>query len=382
MSESREPDGPERRALNAERQLHQLVGSVRDYAIFMLDEHGHVETWNIGAELIKGYTADEIIGESIHKFYTPEDLAAHKPELLLAEASDNGRVEDEGWRVRKDGTRFWADVVITAVREADGRLAGYVKVTRDLTDRRDAEMSRLQLAHSQEALRLRDEFLSIAAHELRTPLVALQLQVDSLQGSILEPRQLSKVSRASRNIQRMTDLITALLDVSRISQGHLKLVPKRIDLGALVSEVIDRLDEPAHEAKCEVVAALCPDVRGSWDPLRIGQVISNLLSNAFRYAAGSRIEITLEREGDEAMLRVEDRGPGIPEDRLDRVFERFERAAPARNYGGLGLGLYVAREIVVAHGGKIRARNREGGGASVEIALPIQESSAPPPKEM
>ncbi|HEV7555298.1 MAG TPA: PAS domain-containing sensor histidine kinase [Kofleriaceae bacterium] len=373
------PHDPERRAVYAERQLQLLIGSVRDYAMFMLDRDGRIETWNIGAQLIKGYQAHEIVGNTIHAFYTPEDRAAHKPDALLAEARDRGRVEDEGWRVRKDGTRFWADVVITALRETDGELVGYVKVTRDLTERRQAEMDRLHLAHTEEALRLRDEFLSIAAHELRTPLVALQLQIDSLreQGGLLDPRQLSKLNRASRNIQRMTDLITALLDVTRISQGHLKLVLQEIDLGALVSEVIDRLEEPAHESKCKVVAVVGSGVLGSWDPLRIGQVISNLLANAFRYAAGSRIEVHLARVGDDAILRVEDGGPGIPEDRLDRIFERFERAAPARNYGGLGLGLYVARKIVVAHDGKITARNREGGGAVVEITLPIRDTPSP-----
>jgi len=363
---------------SAERGLQLLVDSVRDYAIFMLDEQGRVKTWSRAAELIKHYTAQEIIGQSIQLFYTPEDRAAGRPERLLAEARDTGRVEDEGWRVRKDGSRFWADAVISAIHDDSGALIGFVKVTRDLTERREAELDRLALARTQEALRLRDEFLSIAAHELRTPLVALQLQLDSLrmQSARLDLRQAAKVERASRNVQRLSDLISALLDVARISQGRLTITPKPIDLGTLVEEVIDRLHESANEAKCRVVADIMPGVAGSWDPLRIGQVISNLLANAFKYAAGTQVEVSLVRDGDLAVLRVQDRGPGIPPRELERIFGRFERAASMRSFGGMGLGLYVAREIVTAHNGEIIAANREVGGALLEVRLPIQAGAS------
>jgi PAS domain S-box-containing protein len=359
---------------SAERRLQLLVDSVRDYAIFMLDEQGRVKTWNRGAELIKYYTAQEIIGQPVQMFYTPEDCAAGKPEHLLAEARDKGRVEDEGWRLRKDGSRFWADVVISAIHGESRALIGFVKVTRDLTERREAELDRLALAHTQEALRLRDEFLSIAAHELRTPLVALQLQLDSLrmQSARLDPRQAAKVERASRNVQRLSDLISALLDVARISQGRLTITPKPIDLGTLVEEVIDRLHESASEARCSVAADIVPGVAGSWDPLRIGQVISNLLANAFKYAAGTQVEVSLGRDGDMAVLRVQDGGPGIPPGEIERIFGRFERATSMRSFGGMGLGLYVAREIVTAHNGEIIAANREAGGALLEVRLPIR----------
>jgi PAS domain S-box-containing protein len=359
---------------SVERRLQLLIDSVRDYAIFMLDEQGRVKTWNRGAELIKGYTTQEIIGRPVHTFYTPEDRAAGKPEHLLAEARNKARVEDEGWRVRKDGSRFWADVVISAIHNDSGALIGFVKVTRDLTERREAELNRIALAHTQEALRLRDEFLSIASHELRTPLVALQLQVDSLrmQSARLDPRQAAKVERASRNVQRLSDLISTLLDVARISRGRLTITPKPINLGALVEEVIDRLHESASEAKCSVVADIARGVTGSWDPLRIGQVISNLLANAFKFAAGTQVEVSLVRDGDTAVLRVQDRGPGIPPDEFERIFSRFARAASMRNFAGMGLGLYVAREIVTAHDGEIIAANREVGGAILEVRLPIR----------
>jgi PAS domain S-box-containing protein len=373
-----EDSDPEHRAHQAERRLQLLIDSVSDYGIFMLDPTGRIESWNRGAEQIKGYRPQEIIGQTIERFYTAEDRASGKPRALLDAARTNGRVEDEGWRLRKDGTRFWADVVITSQRDADGELLGFIKVTRDLTERREAEMRRLDLVHTQEALKLRDEFLSIAAHELRTPLFALKLQLESAltQREHLEEKHVTKLERATRNAERLGDLINTLMDVARIAQGKLKLAPVRFDLGALVDEVVDRLHEAAVESKCTVLTERAEGIDGVWDPLRIGQVLSNLLINSFKYAAGGRVDVQLAREGDEALLRVMDRGPGIPEAQLERVFGRFERAVSARHYGGLGLGLYVAREIVLAHAGTVRAHNRDGGGAVVEVRLPIGKAEA------
>jgi signal transduction histidine kinase len=189
----------------------------------------------------------------------------------------------------------------------------------------------------------------------------------------------SKNARARRNATRLADLITTLLDVSRIAEGRLTLNMHEVDLGELVREVVDRLEESAAASKNVVVVSGESMLRAVCDPLRIGQVLSNLLANAFKYAAGTPVDIQLRRAGEIAVLTVEDRGPGIAEKQLDRIFERFERAASVRNYPGMGLGLYVAREIVVAHGGSIRAHNREGGGAAVEIRLPVVSTKEPTP---
>ena len=369
-----EPLGPPTASARAAERLQLLIDSVRDYAIFLLDAEGRIQTWNLGAQLIKGYSEGEILGESHEVFYAPEDRAAGKPARLLERARREGRVEDEGWRVRKDGSRFWSDVVITALYDGD-ELIGYAKVTRDLTERRQAEELRLQLARAQEALRLRDEFMSIAAHELRSPLVALQLQIESLAASNgnLLPAQQVKVNRAVRNLHRMSSLITTLLDVARIARGELKLDRKQLELAPIVAEAIDRLSEVAETAHCEVVADLEAGIAGRWDPLRMGQVVSNLLTNAFKYAPRTRVDVTLRRDDDIATLRVSDRGPGIPPGTHERVFERFERAGTTRS-SGMGLGLYVAREIVSAHGGTIRAVDREGGGTEVELRLPIRDT--------
>jgi len=217
-----------------------LVETARDYAIFMLDPNGRVATWNEGAQRIKGYRANEIIGHHFSQFYIPEEVQAGKCEQELEVALREGRFEDEGWRLRKDGSRFWANVVIAPLRDQGGAHIGFSKITRDLTEQRAAEYDREQLARTQEALRLRDEFLSIASHELRTPLAALQLQIDSvrLQGASLDARQASRLDRASRNLQRLSDLISTLLDVSRIAQGTLTLALRKVDLAAVVGDTM------------------------------------------------------------------------------------------------------------------------------------------------
>ena len=236
----------------SEERFRLLVATVKDYAIFVLDPTGHVATWNAGAQRIKGYAPEEIIGSHFSRFYCEEDVASGKCEMELEVAARQGRFEDEGWRVRKDGSRFWANVVLTALRDESGTLVGFAKVTRDLTDRRRAEEERLRLSQAQEAVRLRDDFLSIASHELNTPLTTTKMQIDSLleQRQDLGPRVLPKVERIARSVSRLTQLIDALLDVSRLTTGRLALRPAEVDLVALAEEAVERMQEDAARARC------------------------------------------------------------------------------------------------------------------------------------
>lgn len=358
----------------SEERFRLLVSTVKDYAIFMLDPSGHVMTWNQGAAHLKGYTAREIVGEHFSRFYPPEELAKNKPALALETAAQEGRAEHEGWRVRKDGTYFWANVIITAIRDETGKLLGFSKVTRDLTTHKRMEQERLQLAQSEEAIRLRDEFLSIAAHELRTPLTALQLQLQGLrkQAEALDSKIGLKLGYALRSTGRLSGLVETLLDVSRISTGRLTLHPERFELTAAVTELAERLREAAATAQCQLLLREEGPIEGTWDRLRIEQVVTNLLSNSFKYAEGCKVEISMAREGSEAVLVITDSGPGLPEKDIPRLFNRFERAVPMSHYGGLGLGLYVCREIVTTHGGTISAGNAPGGGARFTIRLPTE----------
>lgn len=365
----------------SDERFRVLVESIRDYAVFMLDREGRVATWNTGAALIKGYQRDEIVGKSIDLFYTQEDRENGRPARLLAQAANEGRIEDEGWRVRKDGTRFWADVVITALRNKDGALMGFAKVTRDLTQRRQDEEERRRLyeerIRAEESLRIRDEFLSIASHELKTPLTALQLELYGMRAPIEkngDERLTRKLARAARSADRLSQLIEMLMDVSRIATGRLTLKPEPFDLREAMQQVFETMQGTAARASCELSFHPSPDgepIEASWDRLRIEQVVMNLLSNAFKYGAGRPVALSVARDGDQAIIEVRDHGPGIPEGDLDRIFERFERATKYQNHGGLGLGLYVSREIVRAHGGSIAERTPPGGGACFTIRLPL-----------
>jgi PAS domain S-box-containing protein len=355
------------------RGTRPFVEGVRDYAIFLLDPGGRIETWNAGAERMKGYRASEIIGRHFSVFYPEEDVRAGKCERLLELALRDGRAEDEEWRVRKDGSRFWADAVITALRDPHGELLGFAKVTRDLTERRRAEEERVELAEAQAGVRLRDEFLAMASHELRTPVAALRMQVQGLQRrrDALDALAARFVARATEATDRLASLVDVLLDVSWLSAGRFELHPQRSDLGAVIRATVDRLQPAARHAASPIDLDAAAELVGDWDVVRMEQVLTNLLSNAMKFGAGSSISVRALAQGDKAVLVVADHGSGIPPEVLPRMFDRFERGAPRTQYGGLGLGLYITREIVEAHGGTIRAENMPSGGARFVVELPL-----------
>jgi PAS domain S-box-containing protein len=363
----------EERLRQGEERFRLLVDAVKDYAIFMLEPTGVVATWNPGAERLKGYRPEEIIGQHFSRFYEEADVRAGKCEMELEVAAREGRFQEEGWRVRKDGTRFWASVVLSAMRDDAGALIGFAKVTRDLTERRISEEERVRLAQAHEAIRLRDEFVSIASHELRTPLAALSLQLESLEMRLraTDPQAADRLIRAANSAGRLNALVESMLDVSRMATGKFTLAPSNLDLTQLVATVVDQMSSAADAAGCQVRLETRGPVPGCWDHMRIEQVLMNLLSNAFKYGAGHPVDVVVARDGDEAVLQVLDSGPGIPEEAMARIFGRFERAASMSHYGGLGVGLYVAREVAVAHGGTIEARNRQDGGTCLTVRLPL-----------
>jgi PAS domain S-box-containing protein len=372
---SRVPPAPRPPAGNDDERLRLLVDAAKDYAIFVLDPTGHVVTWNVGAERIKGYGAAEIIGQHFSRFYEPHEISAGKCERELDIAARDGRVEDEGWRLRKDGTKFWANVVITALRNPHGQLVGFAKVTRDLTERRRLEQEQLQLTRrADEAVRLRDEFLSLASHELKTPLTVLQLQLDMLRARMdaSDAKLAIKLHRASQSSERLGNLVEGLLDVSRIATGRFALGLEQFDLVENAAGIVEALRPAAALVGSELSLDAEHTVVGTWDPLRLEQVLTNLLSNAIKYGAGTAIRVSVHRHADEATMEVRDHGPGIPEAHIGRLFQRFERGAVSpRNHAGLGLGLYLIHQIVQAHGGSVAAENAEGGGARFRVRLPI-----------
>ena len=367
------------RLRQSEERFRALVGSVKDYAIFMLDPHGYVVTWNDGAERIKGYPADEIIGQHFSRFYPPEDLAAGKPRLELEVAAREGRYEEEGWRVRKDGTRFWANAVLTALRNPDGTLRGFAKVTRDFTARREEE-ERREVERLRDAVKSRDEFLSVASHELRTPLTPLQLKLGAMlraatsagAGGVPGEKLVRDLETSRRQVERLSALIEDMLDISRLATGGLKLAPAPVDLAALVRDVAGRYAPQAERAGCALEVDAAAPVVGAWDARRVDQVVTNLLTNALKYGAGAPVHLSVTREGGEAVLRVRDGGIGIPVEEQPRIFERFVRASPVSHFGGLGLGLFITRQVVEAHGGTVGVESVPGQGATFTVRLPVE----------
>jgi PAS domain S-box-containing protein len=357
-------------ARQSEERFRLMVEAVRDYAIFLLDPDGRVATWNVGAERLKGYKAGEIIGRHFSVFYPEEARRREHPAEELRRAKAEGRYEEEGWRVRKDGTQFWANVVITALFDQEGRHLGFTKVTRDFTETRN-------LREAQLAVQLRDEFLATAGHELRTPLSALLMQVQGLARSarVEDPKLKQRLEKAATAGVRLEKLISQILDVSRINVGRLVLERERMRLDDVVRDVIDRFADLAAESQCPVVLRLQP-VAGTWDRVRLEQVITNLVTNALKYGKGSSVEVETFPEGQSAVLRIIDHGIGIAPEDQKRIFERFERAKGTREYGGFGLGLWISRTIVTAMGGSISVRSVPGEGSTFTVNLPVQPKEA------
>jgi PAS domain S-box-containing protein len=373
---------------NRELAFRLLVDAVQDYAIFLLSTEGRVLTWNRGAERIKGYSAAEIIGQHFSLFYTPEERAAGRPMMLLGQAADRGRFEDEGWRVRKDGTWFWADVIVTALYDSNGVPYAYAKVTRDLTERRAAEEQRRQLlaeqrarAAAEEALIARERFLSIASHELKTPVASLRLSAEALlhaRGAdrLDDERLTIGLERILTSSHRLGALVEELLDISRLTAGVLPIHPVAIDLVDLASEVIDRFVDAGGGDRIRLVADSPVVIEA--DPSRVDQVLTNLIDNALKYSEPpSEVEVTISERPDVVEIAVADRGMGIDDVTASRMFEAFGRGDAVDHVAGLGLGLHIAQQVVDLHGGAITAASRtDGAGAIVTVQLPRTRAAA------
>ena len=378
----------ERAVREAEQRFRLLVENISDYAIFMLDVDGRVTSWNTGAQHLLGYTAEEILGQSAARFLVNEEQG-EALQREMREAQSTGRATSTGWRVRKNADHLYVEGSLTAVRDDFGRLLGYSKLMRDITDRRRIEVEREHLLQSERTARteaerssrMKDEFLATLGHELRTPLNAIlgwSQVLGKVGGANAEIAEGLKV--IERNARAQAQIIGDLLDMSSIISGKVRLDMRQVDLGSIVETSVKAV-RPSAETKgiaLEVdIDDGIHDVGG--DPNRLQQVFWNLLTNAVKFTPkDGRVAVALEQVNSHLEVSVTDSGEGIDSAFLPHVFERFRQAdaSSARRHGGLGLGLSIVKQLVELHGGQIHAASAgTGKGSKFTVALPIMALS-------
>ena len=358
-------------------QFHILVDSVEEYAIYLLDPNGNIITWNTGAEKIKGFSTEEIIGKNFASFYTADDVAAGKPQRNLREAARRGYIRDQGLRVRKDGSTFEAEVIITALRDEAGKLRGFSKVTRDITDQiRSREFEAEKIA-AQKAGKAKDDFLAALSHELRTPLTPALAAATYLQDNSekLPPEFVEDIEIIKRNVQLQARLIDDLLDLTRIARGMLHLELEECNAHKIIKNAV----EIAHSALAAKQIDVSTELKAKKyhilaDCIRLQQVFWNLINNAVKFTPqGGKITIRTSNDKSGGFhFEITDTGIGIEPQRLASLFQPFEQADPSvsRQFGGLGLGLAISKRLVDLHHGRIEAESRgRSFGATFKVTL-------------
>jgi PAS domain S-box-containing protein len=366
----------------SEERFRLLVQNVKDYAIFMLDPQGRVASWNDGAQRINGYTAEEIVGRHFSAFYPAADVAAGKTRMELEVASREGKYEEEGWRVRKDGSCFWASVLITALRGESGDLIGFAKVTRDLTERRAAQERAIadarRITEVETASRTKSEFLAAMSHELRTPINATLGYVDLLEMEIAGPvtqQQMEYLRRVRGSQQHLLRIISDLLNYSRIEAGQIEYELAPVSVHEMVETVLPMVEPLALAKGIRVVHGPCPDgIVAQTDRGRTEQIVLNLLSNAVKFTpGGGRVTVGCGSADGKALITVADTGPGIPREHQTAVFEPFVQLGRSLTSGheGTGLGLAISRDLARALDGDLRVHSDPGEGAVFTLELPL-----------
>jgi PAS domain S-box-containing protein len=366
-------------ATNGSASFRALIQNIKDYAIFTVDPQGIVTDWTEGARQVLGYSLSEVIGRDFRMFFTDEDVDAGEPQMELDQAAAEGRAERESWRVHRNGGRIWVNAISSAIRDESGGLVGFIKVSRDLTERRRIEMERAQDARElRQARQLADKanqaksrFLATASHDLRQPLQSLSLLSGTLRRMATNPYLLDAVEQQELAIASMSGLLNALLDISKLDSGSIQPSLQHLDLDDLFAQM--RIEFGGLAAK----KALALNIPGcahfvSTDPTLLGQILRNLLSNAIRYTQQGSVTLYSTLQDGHVNITVRDTGIGIAETHLERIFEEFYQVdvSPNSVREGHGLGLSIVQRTAAILGHALRVDSRQGSGSSFTIAVP------------
>jgi PAS domain S-box-containing protein len=359
----------EQELADSEERFRMLVQGVSDYSIIMLDHGGFISSWNSGAQALTGFTADEMLGKHFSHFYSSECVRENKPWQHLLAANESGRASEEGWRLRKDGTQFWADSVITALVGPDKRHRGYVHVMHDLSDRRHAET----LADTTQRMH---EFIAMLAHELRNPLAPIRNAAELLSRKDLKEESREAMRQViERQAGHLAQIVDELLDVNRIVRGKFSIMRSAVDFNDVLGRAIET-SRPLIDKQGQhlVFSPRKEPLLLQGDSLRLTQVFVNLLNNAAKFTpAGGTITVGVVRRKTDVEVTVSDTGRGIAAQDLERVFDLFVQANPANSeQGGLGVGLALVRRVVELHAGSVRAQSGgTGKGSAFVVRLPL-----------
>lgn len=372
-------------SLHSAEQYHLMIGEVEDYAILMLDRNGVIRNWNKGAQKIKGYTEEEAVGMHFRMFYRPEDRESGLPEQLIDQATREGKATHEGWRLRKDGTTFWGSVVITALHDPNGEIVGFSKVTRDLTERKQAEDKLSQYARQLEAQNNElKQFAYAAAHDMKEPLRKILMYYSAILGengeSLPQEQQQSYLQRSADAARRMQQLIDDLLAFTTIvGTGQ---IFESVDLNHLLEEVFFEFQDAIDHAGVTLInVGSLPTVKGIAFQLR--QLFANLVSNSIKFRAKDRplsISITATSVRIPEManvygatrferIEVRDNGIGFAPEQAEKIFDMFERLHSRDEFSGTGIGLAICRRIMENNRGFIRAEGTSDQGAVFQVFL-------------
>lgn len=358
-----------------ERLYRRMFDEIEDYAIVSLDVSGHISNWNKGASLIKGYTSQEIIGQHFSIFYTPEDILNNKPASLIKLAREEGKAKAEGWRMRKDGTRFWGSILITAVHDDDGSLIGFTKVTRDLTERMLAEQAAIKRMEELDRInRDLEQFVYIASHDLQEPLLTISNFIELIKSEYSESLALDAQASTYVNFiedasLRLRSLIKGLLDYSRIGRQKLR---SEVDFNVLMETLKKDMRVSITAAKATIKYTNLPIVPGFETELR--QLMQNLVSNALKFkreGVAPVVEVSAERNNGCWTFAVKDNGIGIDEKYQDKIFMIFQRLHNRNEFEGNGIGLAHCKKIVEMHKGQLRVESIFGQGSTFYFTLNI-----------